>query len=172
MRPHLVPCLLTVLALGACASQPMPKPGQEDGMSRAVQQPMRDLSIIRDRAPPALLRAVAQPYDKDEIRTCPQVIHELAELDAALGPDLKPGDKPGSGLSMGGLAADLVGGAVGLPFRGVVRQMTGAEQRDRELRAAVLAGMVRRGFLKGRLAEMSCQAPSTPAIPQAAGAAS
>ena len=29
--------------------------------------------------------------------------------------------------------------------------MTGAAQRDRELKAAILAGMVRRGFLKGRL---------------------
>ena len=175
MRPQLRPALMALLVLGgglaACASQPMPKPGQEDGMSRAVQQPMRDLSLIRDRAPPALQRAVAQPYDKDEIKTCPQVIHEIAELDSTLGPDLKPGDKPGSGLSVGGLAGDLVSGAVGLPFRGILRQVTGAEQRDKELRAAVLAGMVRRGFLKGRLAEMSCDPPVTPipALAQAAG---
>lgn len=166
MRPHAPLALTAFLALGgalaACASQPMPQPGQEGGMSRAVQQPMRDLSLIRDRAPPALQRAVAQPYDRDEVKTCPQVIHEIAELDGALGPDLKPGDKPGSGLSIGGLAGDLVGGAVGLPFRGILRQVSGAEQRDKELRAAVLAGMVRRGFLKGRLAEMSCDAPATP----------
>lgn len=129
-------------------------------MSRAVQQPMRDLSLIRDQAAPALQRAVAEPYDKDEVKTCAQVIHELAELDNVLGPDLKPGDKPGAGISIGGLAGDLVSGAIGLPFRSVIRQMTGAEQRDRELRAAVLAGMVRRGFLKGRLTEMSCDAPA------------
>lgn len=174
MRPHAASSLLALLALGACASQPMPKPGQEDGMSRAVQQPMRDLSLIRDQAPPALRRAIAQPYDKDEIKTCAQVIHEIAELDDALGPDLKPGDKPGGGLSIGGLAGDLVGGAIGLPFRGVIRHVTGAEQRDRELRSAVLAGMVRRGFLKGRLTEMACEAPAAspaaPAVAQNGGA--
>lgn len=164
MRAHTLPSLMAVLALGACASQPMAKPGSEDGMSRAVQQPMRDLSIVRDQAPPALLRAVAQPYDRDEVKTCPQVIHEIAELDAALGPDLQPGAKPGSSLSVSGLAGDVIGGAIGLPFRGILRQVTGAEQHDKDLRAAVLAGMVRRGFLKGRLAEMTCAA--APAVAQ------
>ncbi|MFC3068362.1 hypothetical protein [Phenylobacterium soli] len=171
MRPHLVlSSLLAVAALGACAAQPMARPGEDKGMGRAVQQPMRDLSLIRDAAPPVLTRAVAEPYDREQVKTCAQVTHELAELDTALGPDLKPGDKPGSGLSIGGLAADLVGGAIGLPFRGVVRHVTGAEQRDRALRAAVLAGMVRRGFLKGRLAEMTCEPPPAPTTTASANA--
>jgi hypothetical protein len=159
MRPLIVPAALIALTLGACASQPMSKPGQDRGMSRAVEQPIRDLSLIREQAPPVLQHAVATPYDREHETSCASVIHELAELDDALGPDLQPRAKPGNGLSVGGLASDLVGGAIGLPFRGIVRQVTGAEERDRNLRAAVLAGMVRRGFLKGRLAEMTCEPP-------------
>jgi len=156
MRGLIVPAALVALTLAACASQPMARPGEDNGMGRAVQQPIRDLSLIREQAPPVLLHAVATPYDREQMNTCASVIHEIAELDDVLGPDLQPGAKPGSGLSVSGLASDLVGGAVGLPFRGIVRQVTGAEERDRNLRAAVLAGMVRRGFLKGRLAEMTC----------------
>jgi hypothetical protein len=157
MRPLFVLTALIALTLAACASQPMAKPGQDNGMSRAAEQPIRDLSLIREQAPPVLQHAVADPYDREQVKTCAAVIHELAQLDDALGPDLQTGAKPGNGLSVSGLASDLIGGAIGLPFRGIVRQVTGAEERDRNLRAAVLAGMVRRGFLKGRLAEMTCE---------------
>lgn len=149
--------ILALLALGACATQPMARPGEDKGVGRAVQQPIRDLSLIREQAPPALQKAVGAPYDRAAPASCAAVVHEIAELDDALGPDIDISAKDKGGLSATGLAADLVGGAVGLPFRGILRQMTGAEQRDRELRAAVLAGMVRRGFLKGRLAEMTCE---------------
>jgi hypothetical protein len=148
--------------LAACATQPMPQPGQDAGIDRAVGQPFRDLSLIREVAPPALLRAAAGPYDMTQVRDCAAAQAEVAELDAALGPDLAPVGKA-SGLTVQGVAANLVGGAIGLPFRGVVRHVTGAEQRDQALRAAVLAGMVRRGFLKGRMAVTDCALPPPPA---------
>jgi len=154
--------------LSGCATRPMPSPGQDTGFDHAISQPFRDLSLIRDVAPEALLRAAADPYDMAHLDTCAEVQAAVSDLDAALGPDLAPAGKA-SGLNVQGLASDLVGGAIGLPFRGIVRQLTGAEERDQALRAAVLAGMVRRGFLKGRMAATGCPLLPRPAQPAAAG---
>lgn len=164
MHARLGLLLLGMAALSACATRPMPKPGEDTGMSRAMGQPFRDLSLIREVAPPALLRAAEGPYDLSKVADCPAAQAEVADLNAALGPDLSP-DAKASGLTVSGLASGLVGGAVGLPFRGVVRFMTGAEERDQALRAAVLAGMVRRGFLKGRMGLMGCPLPPEPQLP-------
>lgn len=128
-------------------------------MARAATQPLRDLSVIREAAPEALQRAALTPYDTAELTDCKHARDELARLDAALGPDLAPGGKS-AGVSVHGLAVDLVGGALGMPYRGLVRRVTGAETRDQALRTAVLAGMVRRGFVKGRLAMMACPPPA------------
>lgn len=140
----------------------MPDPAHREDLTRAVDQPLRDLSVVREEAPPVLRRAAAAPYDLASVSDCTTAAGELTELDAALGPDLAPGAK-GEGVTIHGLAADLIGGAVGLPFRGVVRRVTGAETRDQALRAAVLAGMVRRGFIKGRMGALGC-APRAPSL--------
>ncbi len=150
--------LAALVLLGGCASEPMPKPGQDGGVGRAVGQPFRDLSLIRDVAPPVLQRAAIAPYAVDGLTDCPAEQAAVAELDATLGPDLSH-DAKTRGFTTDGLAGDLVSGAVGLPFRGVVRVITGAEARDRALREAVLAGMVRRGFVKGRMNAQGCQPP-------------
>lgn len=147
-----------LIGLGACAATvrgPSPEP-----VGSAFQQPFRDLSLIRDLIPESLQRAAEAPYALQEKETCKSLSEEVAALDVALGPDLD-GSKA-QGDTAGGLAGALIGGAVGLPFRGIVRRVTGAEQRDRALKAAVLAGMVRRGFLKGR-ASLIC--PRTPPPP-------
>jgi len=149
--------------LAGCASEQMPPPDRDAGVERAVSQPIRDLSLIRDVAPPVLQRAAAGPYDAAGLEPCAAAQAEVSELDAALGPDLGSEGKA-SGLTVEGLAGDLVGGAIGLPFRGVVRHITGAEQRDQALRTAVLSGMVRRAYLKGRMAVAGCALPPPPQV--------
>ena len=144
--------------LAACATRPLPPGDQQGGLTRAAEQPLRDLSVIRETAPEALQRAARDPYDIAGLTECKGAADEVARLDAALGPDLTPGGKT-SGVTVHGLAVDLVGGAVELPYGGVVRTVTGAESRNKALRTAVLAGMVRRGFVKGRMALMSCPSP-------------
>lgn len=133
----------------------MPAPGHEHDFSHAAGQPLRDLSVIHDVAPPILQQAAKGPYDTASLRDCRAARAEIRELDAALGPDLSVGER-GGGVDLHGLASGLIEGAVGLPFRGVVRQFTGAQRQDQALRAAILAGMVRRGFIKGRLLGMGC----------------
>jgi hypothetical protein len=164
MRARLGLVLIGLAALGACATQTMPAPGQDGGVDRAVGQPFRDLSVIREVAPPALLRAAEAPYDTAKVASCAAAQAEVADLNAALGPDISADARTNS-FSVGGLAGDLMGGAIGIPFRGIVRYVTGAEERDQALRAAALAGMVRRGFLKGRMGVMGCPPPPEPQPP-------
>ena len=148
--------LLAAAALSACASSRAQK--SETAVTSAVEQPMRDLSMIRDDVPPAIARAAAAPYGELGGADCAVLRADLAELDKALGPDV---DSPAERSdAMAGLAGELVRGAVGLPFRGVVRRISGAEQREAAYRRAVLAGMVRRGYLKGRIAAQSCPPPA------------
>ena len=137
-----------LMGLAACATT-AETGAAADPVGTAFQQPMRDLSLIRDQAPAALLAAAAAPYSLDDAPDCAGLARQIAALDAVLGPDV---DTPAAARnSVGGVAGDLIGGALGLPYRGILRTVTGAAQRDRDLKAAILAGMVRRGFLKGRL---------------------
>ena len=152
----LVASLVGLTLLSGCASQPMPSPDARADIGRAVAQPLRDLSLIRETAPEVLQRAAIGPYDLARARDCASLQAELAALDSALGPDLSPGGNT-EGVSIGGLAVDLIAGAVGLPFRGAVRWVSGARSREAALKAAVLAGMVRREFLKGRRGLMACE---------------
>ncbi len=137
-----------LVALCGCATTAKTG-GAPDPVGNALQQPMRDLSLIRDHPPPQLLAAAAAPYSLAEAPGCSELAREITALDAVLGPDV---DVPPAERTLGsGLAGDLIGGALGVPYRGIIRTVTGASRRDRDLKAAILAGMVRRGFLKGRL---------------------
>ena len=51
-----------------------------------------------------------------------------------------------------------------LPFRGVVREVTGAAVNERLLRAAYTAGMARRAFLKGWGLGRGCAYPARPKV--------
>jgi hypothetical protein len=122
----------------------------------SFSQPLRDLSIVRDEPPDVLRHAAAAPYalpgtlsagDSD----CAMLGSEIASLDAALGPDVDvPNDHRMTAASLFSSAiSGVIGGVIGLPYRGIIRRLSGAEHRDQVLQAATQAGMVRRAFLKG-----------------------
>ncbi len=147
-----------VLILCAVLQAASPAHAAEPGdVGRAVGQPFRDLSLIQDKLPEALKRAAEGPYDFSSAVDCAQARQEVSDLDAALGPDLDELETKGE-LSADSLVADLIGGVVKLPFRGILRRVSGAQAREEAMRSAVLAGMVRRGFLKGRLSQLACPA--------------
>ena len=56
-------------------------------------------------------------------------------------------DSEGGGISEGRVAKSIVGSFI--PFRGIVREVSGANARRDAFNRAVTAGMVRRGYLKG-----------------------
>lgn len=63
-------------------------------------------------------------------------------------------------ISEGRIGQSVVGSVI--PFRGLVREATGAAEADRNLRAAYTAGMVRRSFLKGWGLGRGCAYPARP----------
>ncbi len=72
--------------------------------------------------------------------------------------DITEGRK--SGLSIGKAAKSVVGSFI--PFRGVVREVSGAAGNERDARAAVMGGMVRRSYLKGLGEGRGCDYPARP----------
>lgn len=77
-----------------------------------------------------------------------------------LGPDYDFLDRPEGELRPGNIAKGLVGSLI--PFRGIVREVTGAAGDERDLLYAITAGMTRRGFLKGLGKGRGCDYPAAP----------
>ena len=113
-----------------------------------MTRPLRDLGIMRRSIPDVLAGAVAAPYAVEDPLSCAVTVAEIARLDAALGPDLDA-EQAKSGGAATDMLFDAFQGALDIPFRGAIRRISGAAARDRARAAAVLAGMVRRAWLKG-----------------------
>lgn len=155
-RLALAVIVMAPLGVGACASMDTETGGEV--VSGAVQRPFRDLNLIRDEAPPVLVRAAEAPYAHRDLGVCNAVQGEIAELDRLLGPDIDT-EVTEEDSDAVAIASDAIRGLFDLPFRGVVRRITGAHDRDAAIRRAVLAGMVRRGYLKGMAEERGCNDP-------------
>ncbi len=122
-----------------------------------VSQPARDVGLAKTSIPPVLEQAAQSPYSIEGTDTCPALSTAVADLDEALGPDFghtttRRGSKVGTLAKQGGSAVvDSL-----IPFRGVVREVSGAAAADRRLAAAVNAGYARRGFLRGLSVAKGC----------------
>lgn len=162
MRPHhLALTLAAILALTACASS------SQDKVANAATTPLSDLNVVRADIPDVLKAAAAAPYAPPADLSCPALAAGIQALDEVLGPDLDaPAGKGGTGLLERG--EDAATGALQrtaegvIPFRGWVRKLSGAERYARQVSAAITAGGVRRGFLRGLAVAKACVA-STPA---------
>lgn len=133
----------------------------------AATTPLRDLGVMKVDIPQVLLDALEDPYARPpRSAKCPQLIALIRPLNDVLGPDIDtiPSDDEGltsKGKSTAlGVAGDLAGGAI--PFRGVVRKLSGAESHDRQVSAAIIAGHTRRAYLKGLGEARGCGPPATP----------
>ncbi len=150
---------LAAMAGGAAAQGPaQPEGGTLGQAQEIVTQPARDVGVERIRVPPLLAEARADPYRLDGLRTCRQLAAAIAALDEVLGPDF---DSPSEqrGTRAGRIAAaggrSIVNSLI--PFRGVVRELTGSAAADRRLNEAVDAGIARRGFLRGIRHQRGCR---------------
>ncbi|MEI7932305.1 MAG: hypothetical protein WCI21_04525 [Alphaproteobacteria bacterium] len=126
-------------------------------VGRALQQPFRDLNLIHSRTASVLELAATDPYDASGLDDCTVVRSRIDELEGVLGPDID-GPPRAQSSAASQLAAGAVGSVVGLPFSGVIRHLSGAYSQDLTHRRAVLAGMVRRGYLNGVWRTMGCDA--------------
>jgi hypothetical protein len=125
---------------------------------RIATQPARDVGIMKREIPPILIAARANAYDRAGTRRCGDIDARVQELDAALGPDFDS-DRKDKFNTAGNLAVSGVEGVVNsvIPFRGLVREVSGAANVDRRYAAAVVAGATRRGWLKGMATVRGCK---------------
>lgn len=156
---RLTTVLAMTLGLAACATTGEESAGSSSGrVEGAMSRPLTDLGIVRAAIPEALKSAVVAPYAAADPTSCPALSAEIARLDEVLGPDLDS-----ERAKADGMASEMLLGAfqsaLDIPYRGVLRRLTGAEKRDRARTAAVLAGMVRRAWLKGLAHNAGCAAP-------------
>jgi len=158
--------ILWSIALPAAAGaqgDPQPAPTVED----VVTRPLADVNLRRKDVPPDLLAIQDNPYASTTIRTCAGLISEIEKLNAVLGPDFDEIEvdedarkrKEGVANAAGGLVSSLI------PFRSLVREISGAGRADRDYREALYAGVVRRGYLKGLGEARNCPGPARPLHP-------
>jgi len=161
--PSAIAAIALVCGLGAApAAQALEAKTVVDPITGAVKQPFRDLNLIREQSPDALVKAADEPYAKPSSGSCHGVSEELAALDAALGPDLDAGVTTRKGS---GMVSDLLKGATNIPFRGVVRRVTGAHKHQQKVEAAVVAGVARRGYLRGVAEARGCNTQAANVAP-------
>lgn len=133
----------------------------------AAKAPLRDLNLIRTQVPDVLILALADPYARPKTKKCQELATLIQPLNDALGADLdippteeeKSMYRRGRPVALGamaGVASDVI------PFRGVVRQLTGAAKHDEYVQAAIVAGFTRRAYLKGLGEVRGCKPPATP----------
>lgn len=128
-----------------------------------VTQPVRDVGLEKTKIPEVLLQSVEQPYAPAG-RGCAAVVAQIAELNEVLGPDFDA-DSKGNENKFGNLAAAGGEAVVNslIPFRGLVREVTGAAGAQRRLDSAISAGVARRGYLRGIAVSRGCKLPPPPA---------
>ncbi len=163
--PHLA-LLAAAVLLSACASS------SQDNVANAATTPLSDLNVVRADIPDVLRAASAAPYALPADASCAGLAAAVRALDEVLGPDLDAPPVAGNpGLLDRG--EDAATGALQrtaegvIPFRGWVRKLSGAERYARHVSAAITAGGVRRGYLRGMAAAKACPAAPVPAPSQA-----
>lgn len=162
---------LALLPFPALAAQP-DKPVTEREITPAdvVTTPANDLNLRRNEIPPLLLAAQEKPYDLKGLKRCAALAAAVGELDAVLGEDIDlPGGDSRGGPSAGRLAVWAVGSFI--PFRGAIREISGANAHQRRMQEAIRAGFARRAFLKGAGEAKGCRYPARSAPPAVVAAA-
>ncbi len=166
MIRHVATTALALLLITPAAAQDRKDRDQNTGemMGDAVTQPLADINLKRKGVPPELEAVRDKPYDTAGIRTCRQIIAEVTKLDGVLGDDFDKIEvntrdrKRKEGAA--GVTRGIISGLI--PFRALIREVSGARASDQDYREAVYAGVVRRSYLKGLGTARRCRAPGRP----------
>lgn len=165
MRRLTLALLATLASAPAMAGEPEKPVTQKDVSAVDVAAtPVTDLNLRKGEIPEILVAATERTYTLAGLSTCQQLASVIGELDAVLGDDL---DTPTEGerrTSPGRLAQSVVGSFI--PFRGIIREVSGANSKQRELQAAIQAGVARRSFLKGYGQARGCRYPARSVTPE------
>jgi hypothetical protein len=121
-----------------------------------VTQPARDVGIDKKKVPPLLQAAVEDPYSRASTGSCAQISSAVRALNNILGPDFGNDSAGGGKANIAKIGGAAVVNSL-IPFRGVVRAVSGAEAADQRYAAAVTAGIARRGYLRGLFEGKNCR---------------
>lgn len=185
---HLVPLFSAVFIVSACASGASSGAQNDgsargiagsvassaavqtrDGLADAAAAPLEDFNLRR-REIPQVLASLKSPYGPPTEMTCAGIMLDLAELDAVLGLDWDSG-APDARLNSEILADEASDAALDtvrnvstgwIPFRGLVRQATGAQSHEKKYNQAFKIGAQRRAYLKGYGQALECPIPAQP----------
>ena len=145
---------------------------REDTFGDAVSAPLEDLNLRRAEIPELLIYAIKHTYELRGLDSCEAIAAEVSRLNALLGEDFDEPPPPADDRSLTDKGKDEAGkAAVGavrsasrglIPFRGIVRQISGADKHEKEVARAVKAGNQRRAFLKGIGMNRNCAPPAAP----------
>lgn len=187
--------LFLLAAIGACATNDPDSQGETgavseaadsavrqtgEGLGDAALSPLEDLNLRRDPIPERLA-ALQTPYRlPDGAKSdCETIADAVSHLTAVLGPDddiPPPEDEEEDTAEWAAeKSSDAALGAVSsqarsfIPFRGLVRDATGASAHQRRLSRAYRLGAERRAYLKGYGEAIGCSWPAAP-LPQIDGA--
>lgn len=161
---------VAALLLCSSASWAQQQDKKDETLKKAgdiATQPVRDVGLDKKEIPQVLQEAMEDPYKRPPSRTCKGLKASLEDLNAVLGSDFTTSENANENRA--GKIAEAVGKSVVnslIPFRGLVREISGAAPAERRLQAAVTAGIARRGYLRGLAAAKSCKIMSPPATSQ------
>lgn len=165
MRRHIA---LTLAMSGLMAAMPAsakqasePITDRDPNAVDVAKTPITDLNIDKEKIPPVLIAAVDNPYDLGGLKKCKELVGAVEELDAMLGPDIDLPQEERDKISAGRVAKWVVSSFI--PFRGLIREVSGANDQEKKVQAAIQAGIARRGFLKGVGVSRGCKYPARPA---------
>lgn len=154
LRPLSTVALFASL-LGACATTEMRGDERPDDLESALMTPAQDVGLSKIEIP----RFLADMTDPYALRpaNCQDLRSEIATLNDILGEDLDIPEEEAERREQ--IAINATGetvSAILIPFRGVVRAISGASSNERKAREAYQRGLVRRGYLKGLSVDMNC----------------
>ncbi|MEO6091446.1 MAG: hypothetical protein ABIT04_02225 [Novosphingobium sp.] len=159
LRICLIGIAATLATVPAFATEPnAPITRREPSAADVATTPMNDLNLRKEQIAPVLTEAQEHPYDLAGLGRCAALAAEVGRLDAALGDDIDLQQSETHKISAGRVAQTVVGSFI--PFRGLIREVSGANQQQRLVEAAVEAGIARRSFLKGVGQAKGCPYPA------------
>ncbi len=129
------------------------------------------LGLVGPKVPDVLKQAKTDPYAQPGGEVCAAARQEIAALDEVLGPDADATNAEKKPLvDPKALITRTVRGMI--PHRDVLRFVTGAGKKEKELSDAAMAGWARRGYLKGLIRNSGCDgAPAAGPSPATTAAA-
>jgi hypothetical protein len=159
----LVVVMLSVSLPASAQTMGAKEPSTSDKVKDAAMQPVKDVNLKKDEIPPELEAILDDPYALGGLQRCKDLSAAIAALDGVLGPDIDVVATDDKGKKRRDTVIRLSGNFLSnliLPFRGVVREVSGSAEHQRRYRAAIITGVARRSFLKGVATARHCRLPA------------